>query len=357
MEGKNKIRAKKNELSSSSKPKRKSSKKKELTLQEQLTQEHQHQVVESEEVPSTKKKCTMCGLTKRFSEYYNSSSVLNRANGTLSICKDCVGELYNEYFRIYDSYKKAIYYLCRKIDLPFSVSAYNGAEALAKKNSGIIWQVYIRQINSFKDINNYGSCFDSSDEWLDENSKKITETVIYNFDDEDFELTSDLIHKWGKVNKTDIIYLEKEYQDWCTRYEVSTKSMEEIIKNICYIQMIINKKKERNENINNELKSLQDLMNSGALKPVQESAAMGTEASTLGTLIKKFENERPISEPSAEFKDVDKIGKFIRTFFLGHFCRFNNVPNPYEKEYQEEMDKYTIDVDLEGKEVVPNDLE
>ena len=82
-----------------------------------------------------------------------------------------------------------------------------------------------------------------------------------------------------------------------------------------------------------------------ALKPIQESAAQSAEFNTIGTWIKKFEQEEPFPEPDEELKDVDGFKRYIRVWFLGHLCKILGIDNEYSQEYDEELIKYTIDFD------------
>jgi hypothetical protein len=264
--------------------------------------------------------CVCCGSTKS-SDFYMSKSKLFAATGKLLVCKQCIDNLFNDYFALYGENKKAMYFLCRRLDVPFSIAAFNGA--------------------TNHSINNYGDCFDQSDDFLDDEN---TENNNINLEKEDLYISDELVRKWGNLPQQDIIFLEEQYREWCTRYDVSTKAMELLVQEICYQQLNIKKNRERGNNVSKELKDLQDLMNSAALKPIQESAAMAADVNTLGTWIKKFENEKPIPEPDPEFQDVDDIKKYIRVWFLGHFCRMLGINNVYAKEYEEELRKYSVEI-------------
>lgn len=284
--------------------------------------------------------CVCCGSTKS-SDFYISKSRLFAATGKLMVCKQCIDNLFNDYFALYGENKKAMYFLCRRLDVPFSIAALNGATNHSIKTGWKIWQSYFKEINSFGDINNYGNCFDQSDDFLEDEN---TENNNINLRKEDLDISDELVRKWGNLPQQDIIFLEEQYREWCTRYDVSTKAMELLVQEICYQQLTIKKKRERQESVSKELKDLQELMNSSALKPIQESAAMGSEVNTLGTWIKKFENEKPIPKSDPEFQDVDGIKKYVRIWFLGHFCRMLGINNIYAKEYEEEMMKYSVDI-------------
>jgi hypothetical protein len=293
-----------------------------------------------------KKKCTRCGKVQAIGNYYNSTSQAHEADEVLSVCKTCVGFFFDEYVRRYDSYKKAMYYTCRKLDIPFNVSCYIGGERHANTTGWMIYQGYMKQLNSFRDANGYGNSFDDSDELITEDTK--LEGILSNNDIDinidNFEVNIELINKWANLPKRNLLFLEAEYQDWSTRYEISSKSMELLIKEICYQQLLIQQKKEEGKSVAVELKTLQELMNSGALKPIQESAAQSTEVQTFGTLIKKWENEKPIPKADKEFEDVDGIKKYISIWFFGHLCKMLGIQNDYSKQYDDEIMKYTVDM-------------
>lgn len=291
--------------------------------------------------------CLCCGTKKSDKHFYLSKSFLNKAFQQLPWCKDCVDlEYENLLKRCNYNVDRAIYYLCMKLDIPFSYSALEAAKKQSESKGTPLNRVYIQKINSFREVNGYGDVFLDGEQLSINTAKSINEEQL-EYLKEDIEVTPELIRKWGNLPKEDIIFLEEQYIEWCTRYDVSTKSMEILVQEICYQQLNIKKKRERGESVSKELKDLQDLMNSAALKPVQESAAMGADVNTLGMWIKKFENEKPIPEPDPEFKDVDGISKYIRVWFLGHLCRMLGIENEYAREYEEELMKYTVDINEE----------
>lgn len=300
------------------------------------------------------KTCTSCGKIQKPKEYYNTMSTLFKNDGLTSICKTCIGLIFDEYVRKYDSYKKAMYYTCRKIDLPFSIACYAGANSHSNTSGWKMWQSYMKQLNSFRESNNYGICFDDSDDLIDDN--RISEGLLSDMDIdasiEDFEVTIELINKWAHLPKRDILFLEKEYSDWCTRVDLESKSIELIVKEICYQQLMIKGKKERGQPVASELKTLQELMGNGALKPIQESSMQSTGNETFGTLIKKWENEKPIPKPDEDFRDVNNIGKYIKTWFSGHLCKMMGIVNDSSEDYEKELLKYTVNMKCADNSVV-----
>ena len=138
-------------------------------------------------------------------------------------------------------------------------------------------------------------------------------------------------------------FLEDEYLDWTTRHECSTKAQEEVFKQICYAQLDILKSKKNNLPTKDLTKTLQDLLATANLQPKQTKDNTLAEQNTFGTLIRKWENEKPIPEPDEEWKDVDNIARYITIYFLGHLCKMMGIKNSYARMYEQEMDKYKVE--------------
>jgi len=63
----------------------------------------------------------------------------------------------------------------------------------------------------------------------------------------------------------------------------------------------------------------------------------------MGQMIEKFENERPIPEPDPEFRDVNKIGKYIRVWFSGWLSKALGFKNVYSKEFDDYVKQYQVE--------------
>lgn len=291
-----------------------------------------------------KRECMCCGKQKKLVEFYLSESFLYRKYGRLAFCKDCVGELYNQILSKVDNYKTCMYRFCRKLDYPYIHSVYDMAEKEANRRGTDIYRIYLQKINSFGAVNGYQGDFDDSDDFekkLDRDfndAKEIQKDLL-----EDFELTPEILMFWGSgFSLEDYKFLEDEFDDWQSKYEIDSKSLEILVKQMCYTSLTIGKKRINGESVDKDLKTLQELMTSCNLKPVQETGMNANEQATFGTLIKKWENEKPIPEPDPEWQDVNNIGKYIRTWFTGHLSRMMNVEAGVSDEYLEEISKYTV---------------
>lgn len=267
-------------------------------------------------------KCSKQGKEQIIGNFYSTSSPFFE-DGKINICKSCCSEILSE--KGFEGFQS----IMKLIDKPIYNELFDG-------NYGD----YIRKVASLPQykLNTY------EDSSLFDEKKSITNTKRPKATSLSEEELNDLIEFFGEgYEEKDYIYLSTEYDDYLNRYEVDSKSLENLIKEICLTQLDIRKKRAQGDKVDAQQKTLQDLLGSSNLKPVQENASSGVaEAETFGTLIRKFENEHPIPEPHESWKDVDGIGKYVRTFFLGHMARMFGKENPYEDEYNEIIGEYTV---------------
>lgn len=139
-------------------------------------------------------------------------------------------------------------------------------------------------------------------------------------------------------------YLREQYEDWIARYDAQTKAQEEIFKSICIAQLNVQRAQAEGDQrrTTDAMKTLQDLMDSARIKPKQKAGDALVEQNTFGTLIQRWENERPIPEPREEWRDVDGIGKAITVWFYGHLAKMFHLDNDAADVYEREVEKYTV---------------
>lgn len=270
---------------------------------------------------SSKKTCENCNSSKSLGEFYNADKMFF-PSGKMHICKDCALKIVE--INGHDGFLG----LLRMLDKPLYQDLYK--EDVPD---------YVRMMNSMPQYRNVG--------YNDSDSLKMINSVSSIKRGKPKELSEEEMQNseefWGEgFSEKSLIWLNNELQEYGSQYDISAKAMENLIKEVCLTQLDIRNKRADSKDVKNELKTLQDLLGSSNMKPQQESGANSVDQETFGTLIKKWENERPIPEPDEMWKDVDNIGRYIRTFFLGHMARMFNKENPYQDEYEEEIGKYTV---------------
>ena len=266
--------------------------------------------------------------------------------GKIPYCKQCVEKFYQQYYEEYVNEgcltpeRNAIRRVCMTFDIYYTDVVFNSAMNKIRESNINISPMgqYMKtiQLAQYKDksydhtvLNEMKEEFVASTSINTSEGRKVDEETIRffgsGFTDEDYE------------------YLKREYDDWTARHECNTKAQEEVFKRICFKQLEILKATRKGEETKNLDATFQNLLDTAKLQPKQNSGDATAENQTLGTLIDKWENERPLPEIDEELRDVDKIGLYIDTFFKGHTCKMLGEKNAYSNLYSSMMKKFTVD--------------
>ena len=287
--------------------------------------------------------CTCCGEIKKINKnnFYKSYSVLYRKNveNRMTICKDCVLKLADDFKKDFSSENRALYELCKLLDVYFEKGLFESAKSQAESQNSNPYKIYFQKALS---LPQYKKKTFIDSEMFDQ--KKDNEEISEG-------LGVDLIDFWGSgYSESDYNFLEREFENMLSRYECDSYAQEVLFQEICFQRLDIKKKRANGSSVDKEIKTLQDLLGSANIKPAQENASMASEQVTFGTLIKKFENEKPIPEPLEEWTTADWIRKYVVVWFFGCLCRMMGKTNPYIDELNDELDKYTVKLDEDGEE-------
>lgn len=144
------------------------------------------------------------------------------------------------------------------------------------------------------------------------------------------------------LSNEDYLYLQDQYDDWCERTQVDSKSQQTYIVRICFKLLDIWKAQRVGKDTTKLDESLNKLMDAANLQPRQNVGNAATDALTFSQLIEKWEQEKPIPDPDPEFKDVDGIGKYIRVWFKGALSHALGLDNGYSKEYEDYVSQYKV---------------
>lgn len=298
---------------------------------------------------TTKAKCVCfyCGNEYVNTNYYKSNSIFYKNIGKIPYCKQCIEKFYQHFYEKYTNEgclapeKKAVQRLCMIFDIYYREDAYNSAIDSAKKREMNISPMgaYMKMIQ----LSQYNR------------NKETYENTIYEAEQENFAMSSiaDISGETTVDQKTidffgsgftdeDYKYLKREYDDWTARHECNTKAQEEVFKRICFKQLEILKATRRGEDTKNLDATFQNYLDTAKLQPKQNSGDTTADNQTFGTLIDKWENERPLPEIDEELRDVDKIGLYIDTFFKGHTCKMLDKKNAFSNLYSTVMKKFTV---------------
>lgn len=293
--------------------------------------------------------CTSCGreYPRQKDYFFHSRSVFYKSNNYfLPYCRDCTENMLVQYRDQGLSEEDAIKRIALHADWYYSEDIMEAARKRSFKQ-GISMFIAYANMSNLRVY--YGKTYDT---YLDEVKAKadaVTLEVYKNIsqgDDEYRGLKPETVEFFGFGYKPeDYIWLESQYNDWISRHECKTKAQEEIFKNLSLIQLQIQNINEDGKNgkgYDKLISSYNALMTSANIKPVQTQDNALTDHNTFGTLIQKWENEKPIPEPDPEFEDVDGIREYISTWFFGHLCKMVGVKNKYSAKYEKAIEEYNV---------------
>lgn len=284
-------------------------------------------------------KCPTCGTPyKKLDDNFPASQSELYAGWDyhLPVCKKCMDKLFEHYTEVYGGDEDvAIRRICEKYDIYYCTSLLNASRKITKNRSRI--HTYISRAN----LTQYaGKTFDTTLD--DERIGDVIETLD---DVKDFSKTKlKTVKFWGTgFTDDDYQYLQEQYVDWTTRCECKTKSQEEVFKRICFKQLEILRANREGKDTKDLDKTFQDYLDTANLKPKQNTLDALSDAQTFGTLLAKWENERPLPEIDEELQDVDKIGLYIDVFFRGHLAKMMGLKNGLSNLYNKFIKKYTVE--------------
>lgn len=285
--------------------------------------------------------CPMCNKWQKADTSFYMDK--NYATNRFPICKRCLLKMVeqrkndnDEPHETKESVMKVLQMMDKIYDDAFYEDCIKGAiDDVKEKNRNSPFATYITSINSLPQWR--------GKTWKDSNfGKQISNEAQQELDSR--KPRKDIIKLFGTgFTDEEYLYLQDQYDDWCARTQVDSKSQQTYVCRICFKQLDIWKAQRAGMDTTKLDDSLNKLMDAANLMPKQNVSNAATDSLTFGQLIEKWEENQPIPEPSAEFKDVDGIGKYIRVWFTGWLCKALGLKaNVFTKEYDEEITKYTV---------------
>lgn len=295
--------------------------------------------------------CLACGETKKITDFYASSSVLNAGTGRVQYCKDCCVKLscdVNGNVSV-DNLKN----LLEKIDKPYLPDVLQSAYEETKNSDRNPVNIYFKNLNSLPQY--------SSLTWRDSTIENLKQN---NISDTDIIIDERLINFWGKNWEPDeYIRLETFYRSMVDNNKPETPQDKDYIKKIARLSIQIDKAIESGDS--KTAKSLGDLyskyMADAKLRTTDTSEAdksggirrfcdIFSEVEKDG-FIPPWEHYRKINGAKQDI--VDKTIMFILNFML----KFNKTDklsqppiNTPKLDFDEIDEKATSSIDLKDLE-------
>lgn len=149
------------------------------------------------------------GLCVKHNAVINKSSFYQASGNSIysglkyiPICKNCIAKQFKSYINKYGDTRKAVYYLCRLIDIAYVEAGYESALKSSKAEESIFGS-YMRYYNSIGTTNGVSELnFDSGEQLFDEKSSRENSKIQFSENIENIKMTEE-----DKEIKSDIIEL------------------------------------------------------------------------------------------------------------------------------------------------------
>lgn len=308
--------------------------------------------------------CHRCGtgFSKRAGSFPASYAEINRGVGFLPVCRQCLSDLYAKYLGETGDSKLAVRHICRKFDIYWSESLFLSSEKKSVANTVI--SEYIRRVcnvayagKSYDDTLKEEGRFEAQQGDVSYLGKQAIEEAVCQTNSAECNTTEDdkppvpdsIKSFWGAGYSDDMyLILQKRYDQWVERLGGDTfvngdTGTEALLRQICGLEIDINRERDAGRPADKYVTVLNNLLGSAKLKPVQkEDDNSAFECTPFGLWIDRWEHKRPI--PETKCKDDGGLKKYITVWFYGHLCKMLGIKNHYCKLYEEEMEKWRVQV-------------
>lgn len=281
--------------------------------------------------------CPRCGSFLSPDSFYDSAEF---KTGRFPICRKCLVDMATDYDSRRDmsvDNRDKMMRVFHMLNIPYSDEAFRNYKEKTTDGSSVSTMM-ISQIHTWAKANNKT--------WADSVFDRTTVVAgqAERPDTEHREVRADIKKIFGAgMTHDDYLFLQDQYDDWRARTQVDSKSQETYVQQICMQLLDIDKDRKSGKDCTNKLQALDRLMSSANLQPKQNVSNAATDALSFGQLIEKWENEKPISEASEEFKDVDGIGKYIRVWFTGWLSKALGLKaNVFTAEFDKEISQHEV---------------
>ena len=284
--------------------------------------------------------CCACGLdTNDGKRFPPSPSVVYAGNEhRIPICRKCLNDMFTVFSQTYSDYHDVYRRICMLFDIYYedalAESTFRDAD-VAHKMTRYIGKIMKGEHNgkTYADTikNDIASRESETFSGLSPETKDVVKKKTLEF--------------WGDgFSPEDYKFLEKTLAHWQEQVECDTPSKTALMKRICFNELQTHKALINGESTSKLTDELNKLLDSAKLQPKQDKIETLSDNYTLGTMIKKWEDDegKPIPKLLPEFEDVDGIKKYLSVWFYGHLCKMIGRKNKWSKMYEEEISKYTV---------------
>ncbi len=296
--------------------------------------------------------CRKCMKELPSKEFYDSvDNGLVDTNKKMSVCKDCVQNIYNTVFEETQSMEKTVQKLCILLNIKFSNEALDATkkhiQTMLEKGNNVnaIFSIYKQKITATnksmdKSIVQY--------EGYEDVGVIFTERQI---DTKEIPIPQDVINFWGTGSSTsreDIEFLEREYANFKNTHKADNHAEITLLKQVCMTMLDIKMERQAGNDTFKLVKELQELMKNLAISPNAARTNTSPGADTFGKWIEDIEREEPAqwlkSDPRGDmYRDVADVDGYYQKYFVRPMKNFIQGSKDFNVD-TEEIDDDELDL-------------
>lgn len=255
--------------------------------------------------------CSCCGrrFKKQLGNFHHSESPLyNGNNHYITVCKNCIDNLLNQYTSILNNQDEAIKRLCLHFDFYFSEKAC--ANAVKKDEGCSRMSNYVSQLNLTQSI---GKTYDTY--LAEQNGEGIDcyeDLDNYNSGE---RITKAMFERWQGNSPEDILFLEEHYKMLKKTNPNADNNQEIFIKQLCIIQLMQVKAQRKNDIAAFEkcIKMYRETFKQAGLQTVQEEDnSVQNPLGVNAEIISQYTPEEFYKDKKL-YEDFDNIGEYFAT--------------------------------------------
>lgn len=282
--------------------------------------------IEPRVVSDEEYRCTCCGHKfKRQERNFNRSKspIYKGNNGYLSICQNCVAELYEQYVKFYDNDEDAAAErICQITDMYFDPDVWAMSRKISESRNGRSRNrisTYVSKLN----LNQVDGCTTYSDTLVKrwEAGVENADTVADVEANDDITVPADVVRRFGTgFDAGDYDSMQYEYQNWVERYgEPIDKRQEELYISICYMKLNLQKLLQKGDaNIGTAANNYKSQIEAATteIEDRKKKAEADKQLSPLGEMIRDIEEFCPAEyyKNKGLYADYDHLREYIDRF-------------------------------------------
>jgi hypothetical protein len=266
--------------------------------------------------------CRKCRKFKKSGEFYKATDINLDTNGFMSVCKECISDIYVRVYSTEHTIERALLRVCRMINLKYSEAAITVTSSQLNtqgKDPSDPSVVGIYKSKLIATQKTEMSKRDMTDDFtfVEPSSNR---TISDQLDDSDESY--DLKDFWGEGigNIDDYEYLKKEYKNLSKYHTVENYAEIILAKEVCFKLLELKRARIELKATDKLVKDLQELMKNLAISPNMANIAnQGKNKDTFGDWIKEIEKYEPAEwwdTKREKYIDINGWGKFAKNHII-----------------------------------------